>query len=69
MENYEAVRKALLANRANTLALLGCLRETLEERPFREAEEALRDLELWRSLRSAPCALCHAAEVRGGGGH
>ena len=41
MENYEAVRKALLANRANTLALLGCLRETLEERPFREAEDAL----------------------------
>ena len=59
MENYEAVRKALLANRANTLALLGCLRETLEERPFREAEDALARGP-WpsprrRPMRSTPC--------------
>ena len=38
---YEAVRAAITANRANTLALLGCLREVPEPRPFREAEAAM----------------------------
>lgn len=38
---YEEVRAAITANRANTLALLGCLREVLEARPFREAEAAV----------------------------
>lgn len=49
MEDWETVRDALTANRANTLALLGCMRETLEEKPFREAEAAMegsRDLAL-----------------------
>lgn len=57
MENYEAVRKALLANRANTLALLGCLRETLEERPFREAEEALAGSRAMALTTQTPHAL------------
>lgn len=38
---YEEVRAAITANRANTLALLGCLREVPEPRPFREAEAAM----------------------------
>ena len=57
MENYEAVRKALLANRANTLALLGCLRETLEERPFREAEDALAGSRAMALTTQTPHAL------------
>ena len=57
MENYEAVRKALLVNRANTLALLGCLRETLEERPFREAEEALAGSRAMALTTQTPHAL------------
>lgn len=39
--SYEKVREALLANRANTLALLGCLRAVPEPVPFREAEAAV----------------------------
>ena len=39
----EAVRRALLANRANTLALVECLRVAQQERPFREAEELVAD--------------------------
>ena len=57
MENYEAVRKALLGNRANTLALLGCLRETLEERPFREAEDALAGSRAMALTTQTPHAL------------
>lgn len=54
---YEDVRKALLANRANTLALLACLRETLEERPFREAEAAVADSEATGLTMQGPHAL------------
>ena len=57
MENYEAVRKAILANRANTLALIGCLRETLEERPFREAEDALAGSRAMALTTQTPHAL------------
>lgn len=57
MENGEAVRKALLANRANTLALLGCLRETLEEKPFREAEAALEGSRVMALTTQTPHAL------------
>lgn len=39
----EAVRAALKANRANTLALLECLRVTEEQLPFREAEERVAE--------------------------
>lgn len=39
--SYDKVREALLANRANTLALLGCLRAVPEPVPFREAEAAV----------------------------
>lgn len=38
---YEEVSKAITANRANTLALLDCLREAIDAKPFREAEEAV----------------------------
>lgn len=38
---YEEVKGALEANHANTLALLECLRQAMEPRPFREAEEAV----------------------------
>ncbi len=41
VHTYGEVRAAVTANRANTLALLGCLREVLEARPFREAEAAV----------------------------
>lgn len=41
VHTYAEVRAAVTANRANTLALLGCLREVLEARPFREAEAAV----------------------------
>lgn len=41
VHTYAEVRTAVTANRANTLALLGCLREVLEARPFREAEAAV----------------------------
>lgn len=41
VHTYGEVRTAVTANRANTLALLGCLREVLEARPFREAEAAV----------------------------
>lgn len=41
VHTYAEVRAAITANRANTLALLGCLREVLEARPFREAEAAV----------------------------
>lgn len=44
-------------NRANTLALLGCLRETLEERPFREAEEALAGSRAMALTTQTPHAL------------
>ncbi|MEC4295880.1 hypothetical protein [Adlercreutzia shanghongiae] len=54
---YEDVRRALLANRANTLALLACLRETLEERPFREAEAAVADSEAMGLTMQGPHAL------------
>ncbi len=41
VHTYAEVRAAVTANRANTLALLGCLREVLEALPFREAEAAV----------------------------
>ncbi len=41
VHTYAEVRAAVTANRANTLALLGCLREVPEPRPFREAEAAM----------------------------
>lgn len=69
MENGEAVRKVLLANRANTLALLGCLRETLEEKPFREAEAALEGSRVMALTTQTPHALfamllkCRAVEA------
>ncbi len=57
MPAYEDVRKALLTNRANTLALLACLRETLEERPFREAEAAAAHSEAMGLTMQSPHAL------------
>lgn len=57
MPSYEDVRKALLTNRANTLALLACLRETLEERPFREAEAAVACSEAMGLTMQSPHAL------------
>ena len=39
--SYEEVAQAITANRANTLALLDCLRTVQEPLPFREAEEAV----------------------------
>ena len=54
---YEGVRAAVTANRANTLALLGCLRAVSEPRPFREAEAAVGESRAMALTMQTPHAL------------
>ena len=57
VHTYAEVRAAVTANRANTLALLGCLREVLEARPFREAEAAVEGSRAMALTMQSPHAL------------
>ena len=57
IHTYAEVRTAVTANRANTLALLGCLREVLEARPFREAEAAVEGSRAMALTMQIPHAL------------
>lgn len=57
VHTYAEVRAAVTANRANTLALLGCLREVLEALPFREAEAAVEGSRAMALTMQSPHAL------------